>query len=89
MFGDNESVVNSSVIKDSGLRKRHIALSFHHVRESMAAGIVRFCHIPGKRDPADVFSKHWDHSPVIMSLKLALTMTLKGQFDDIPLILSL
>ena len=64
MFGDNESVVNSSVIKDSGLRKRHIASSFHRVRESTAAGIVRFCHMPGKRNPADVLSEHWDHSSV-------------------------
>ena len=39
MFGDNESVVNSSMKIDAKLHKRHNALSFHRVRESIAAGI--------------------------------------------------
>ena len=40
LFGDNESVVNSASQPDARLHKRHVALSFHRVREAMAAGIM-------------------------------------------------
>jgi hypothetical protein len=40
MFGDNESVINSSTQPHSKLHKRHNALSFHHVREAIASGYV-------------------------------------------------
>ena len=33
MFGDNESVVTSSTLPHSGLKKRHNALAFHKVRK--------------------------------------------------------
>ena len=40
MFGDNESVVNSSSKPHAKLHKRHNALSFHRVREAIAAKLV-------------------------------------------------
>ena len=58
MFGDNKSVVTSSTIPHSGLNKRHNALSYHRVREAIAAKILGFFHIDGKKNPADVLSKH-------------------------------
>ena len=61
MFGDNESVVNSSSIPHARLHKRHTALSFHRVREGIAAGIARFHHIGSKFNPADILSKHWGY----------------------------
>jgi len=64
MFGDNESVVNSSVKPHSKLHKRHTALSFHRVREAIAAGIVTFVHVPGDCNPADLLSKHWGYQQV-------------------------
>ena len=42
MFGDNKSVVDSSSYHQSKLHKRHTALSFHRVREAIAAKIVLF-----------------------------------------------
>ena len=39
MFGDNESVVGSSMQPHAKLHKRHNALSFHKVWESIAAKI--------------------------------------------------
>jgi hypothetical protein len=48
MFGDNESVVNSSMRLDAKLHKRHNALSFHRVREAIAAGYIQYFHVPGK-----------------------------------------
>ena len=47
MFGDNESVVNSSMKIDAKLHKRHNALSCHRVRESSAVGVCNFFFLPG------------------------------------------
>ena len=64
LFGDNESVVKSSTIPASTLNKRHNALSYHTVRSAIAAGIINFRHVPGKKNPADVLTKHLE--PVIL-----------------------
>ena len=58
MFGDNESVVKSSTIPSSTLKKRHNSLSYHTVRAAIAAGFIKFWHIPGKENIADVLTKH-------------------------------
>ena len=72
MFGDNESVVNSSMRYDSKLHKQHLALLFHRVRESIAAGICRFYHIRSTQNPADILSKHWGYSTVWHLLRALL-----------------
>jgi hypothetical protein len=72
MFGDNESVVKSSSYMESKLHKRHNALSYHRVREAIAAGFVRFYHIDGTRNPADIVSKHWGYQVVWPILRLFL-----------------
>ena len=59
MFGDNQSVVTSATIPESALNKRHNALSYHRVREAIAARITQLHKIDGKRNPADLVSKHW------------------------------
>ena len=46
------------------LHKRHNVLSFHRVRESIAADIWHFHFIPGKINHADVLSKHWPYNDV-------------------------
>jgi hypothetical protein len=56
VFGDNKSVVDSSVTIHAKLHKRHNALSFHRVREAIAAKVIGFFHIDGKRNPADISS---------------------------------
>jgi len=57
MFGDNLAVVNSSKIPDDTLKKRHNALSYHRVREAIAADIIKFIHIDGDKNPADILTK--------------------------------
>jgi len=64
MFGNNEAVINSSTKFDSKLHKRHMALSFHRVREAIAAKIIRYYHLAGEYNPADVLSKHWAYGSV-------------------------
>ena len=69
LFGDNKSVVDSSSIPQSRLHKRHVLLSFHRVREAIAAKIIDFVHIPGAINPADILSKHWSYSKIWDQLK--------------------
>ena len=37
-------------------------LSYHHVREAIASGVISLIHIPGKDNPADVLTKSLVHS---------------------------
>jgi hypothetical protein len=64
MFGDNESVINSSNTPHDKLHKRHNALSFHRVREAIAAKTIGFYHIAGLINPTDILSKHWGYQQV-------------------------
>ena len=61
MFGDNQSVISSSTLPHSALNKRHNALSYHRVREAVAAGIVKFIHMFGESNSANVLRKHCAH----------------------------
>ena len=69
MFGDNESVVKNSTLPHSILNKRHNALSYHRVREAIAAGFLKFYHVRGENNPADILSKHWGFLDVWPLLK--------------------
>ena len=62
MFGDNKSVVTSSTIPHSTLSKRWNALSYHRVREAIAAGFIRFEFIEGSQNPADILTKPLGHA---------------------------
>ena len=72
LFGDNRSVVDSSMKIASKLHKRHVLLSYHRVREAIAAGVLHFIHIPGAINPANILSKHWGYTQVKMMLKAIL-----------------
>jgi hypothetical protein len=72
MFGDNKSVVDSSMSTHAKLHKRHNMLSFHRVRESIASGMIGFFFIPGDINPADILSKHWGYSQIWQQLKALL-----------------
>ncbi len=62
MFCDNQSVVTSSTLPHSVLKKRHQLLAYHRVREAIASGILKFFHIAGKENPADVLTKNLSHT---------------------------
>ena len=82
MFGDNESVVNTASIPHSKLSKRHVALSYHKARWCIAAKVTRFYHIPGKTNPADIVSKHWDMPAVWDSLQPLLFYRYTPRISD-------
>ena len=54
---DNESVVKNSTSPESPLKKRHISIAYHKVREAQAAGTIQIRHIPGETNLADLLSK--------------------------------
>ena len=62
LLGDNQSVITSSTSPHSTLNKRHNALAYHRVRESIAAKILQFYHIPGIENPADILTKFLPYS---------------------------
>jgi hypothetical protein len=64
MIGDNETVVKSGTTPHVKLHKRHLMLSYHYVREAIATGKYAFCWLSGKRNPADILSKHWGYQSV-------------------------
>jgi hypothetical protein len=62
LFGDNNSVIINSTIPHSCLKKRHNALSYHRVREAIAAKIIGFHKVPSSMNFADIMSKHTGHA---------------------------
>jgi len=69
LFGDNQSVVDSSTIPHSKLSKRHLMLSYHYVREAMASKAYVYAFINGKYNPADILSKHWAYCDIWPTVK--------------------
>ena len=57
MLGDNRSVVLNTTVPSSMLKKKHCAINYHRVREAIAAGIIRYAHIPSQKNVADVLTK--------------------------------
>jgi hypothetical protein len=72
MFGDNQAVVINNSIPHSLLNKRHSTLSYHCVREMIAAKILGYYWIDGKLNPADIVSKHWAYPQIWYILKTLL-----------------
>ena len=60
MFGDNKSVVTSSTVPHSLLSIRHNILSYHRVREAIAAKILVFHWCDSSQNKSDILSKHWE-----------------------------
>ena len=82
LFGDNRSVVTSATLPHSTLTNRHNILSFHRVREAIAARHMAFYWIQSAYNLSDMLSKHWDHPTVYpMLLKLLIT---RGNITLIP-----
>ena len=57
LCGDNLGVVQNATMKDSLLKKKHVAISYHKLREAAACGIVHPMKIDGKYNFVDVCTK--------------------------------
>ena len=60
VFGDNLGVIQNASCQDAVLQKKHVAITFHCVRECVAAKIIEPYHIEGKDNFADIFTKPVD-----------------------------
>ena len=69
MFDDNQAVITNSSVPHLSLNKRHNALSYHCVREMIAAKILGYYWVDGKSNPADIVNKHWSYPQVWHLLK--------------------
>ncbi len=50
-------MVSSSTQPESTLKKRHLAIAYHRVREAVAAGIIRIAHEASSTNIADMLTK--------------------------------
>src|SRR5687768_12233519 len=57
IFENNNAVINSASIPESNLKRRHNALSYHRVKEAIAANVLWMHHIKGTENPADILTK--------------------------------
>ncbi|CAJ1951564.1 unnamed protein product [Cylindrotheca closterium] len=57
MFGDNMSVINTPSLLNLELKKKHIAISYHMVREAVAGRIVRPIWCNTHKNWADICTK--------------------------------
>ena len=57
LCGDNMSVVLNTTIPSSSLKKKHLACSYHQIREAIAGDFVVYGHIPSISNLADIGTK--------------------------------
>ena len=56
-FGNNESIIENVTLPSSTLTKKNNAITYHRIREAVAAGYINLHHIPGTENITDVFIK--------------------------------
>jgi hypothetical protein len=54
MLGDTMSVVLSTTVPSSVLKKKHDEIEYHRVREAIAARVIRFAYIKSEENISDV-----------------------------------
>ena len=69
VFGDNFSVIQSVSNPGHNLNKKHVAISFHMVREAVAAGIVELYWIQSENNMSDILTKQLSHGPFSQHMK--------------------
>ena len=57
LYGDNFSSIQTATIPDADLKKKHIAISYHYVREAVARKIVNVRHVFSHENFADICTK--------------------------------
>jgi hypothetical protein len=57
ILGNNMSVVLNPIVASSILKKKHNAIAYHHVREAIAARIMRFTYMKNEENVSDVLTK--------------------------------
>lgn len=63
LVGDNNGVILNSTMSEAQLKKKHVAISYHKVREAVAARIVHPLHARSEFNYADFLTKGLDGKP--------------------------
>ena len=71
MYGDNLGMLQSSTMPEGTLKKKWEAISFHMVREGVAAGIIVPRKIPTEENIADALTKALP-APVLLRLSTSV-----------------
>ena len=64
LLGDNKTIVDNTTTPHGKLHKRHLMLSYHYIRESIASGSYKYAFVNGKDNLSDILSKHWSYNDV-------------------------
>jgi hypothetical protein len=59
---DNAGVIANASMPNATLKKKHVALSYHTVRENVAAGVIHPYNVPSKDNIADLLTKPLDRN---------------------------
>ena len=57
LYGDNLGVIQNASNKDAEIRKKHVSISFHFVREAIASGALVPFWLKGKNNVSDIMTK--------------------------------
>ena len=57
MLGNNMSVIQNCSLPSSTLKKKHNVITYHRVREAIAARVIQLAHIRSEENYADVLTK--------------------------------
>ena len=57
LYRDNWSVIQSATVPDSEIKKKHIAISYHYVKEAIAAKIVNPVWLRSDENFSDICTK--------------------------------
>ena len=58
VFGDNQSVISNASVPESPLKKKHVAICYHRVREACASGAIRIAKEDTESNLSDIFTKN-------------------------------
>ena len=73
VFCDNESVVKNSSYPESTLKKKHVSIAYHRVREAIAAQKMLVYYETTGSNLADLFTKILSHTKRIPIVKAILS----------------
>jgi len=82
LLGDNLSVILSTTVPSSTLKKKHQAICYHRIRECIAAKVLRFVHINTKTNLADVLTKPLANDDFLRLVKPVLFRLPRHRFSQ-------
>jgi hypothetical protein len=74
-MGDNEGTITTASTPECALKKKHVALSYHFVREQTTIGTINPEKIDGKDNVADLLTKLLDRNTFMTHVSRVLSLS--------------